>query len=395
MKVLLINTYYDPYVFGGAERSVQVLAEALVNSGTPAVVASIAPKGRFRKEWIRGVEVCYLPIRNLYAPLNRNVLCRLLAPLWHLVDTYNPWMDQAIDRLIQWSRPEVVHTNNLSGFSVAAWSAASRLGLPVVHTLRDYYLLCPRSTMFHRKKNCLSQCWYCRLYSRVRQGMTKAVAAVVGNSRFILERHLQSGCFGNAKVRDVIFNAFPGNVFPSSDSGPGHKPFRLGYLGRLKPNKGVELLLQVMEMVRPEEYQLYLGGKDEMGLREKNRMGHVHFLGFVKPEEFFPKIDVLVVPSLWHDPLPRTIFEAYAFGIPVIGSCRGGIPEVIDNGKTGLVFDPDSPETLVASVHKATSDIGNLKRMKMHALEKSRAFMPDVLASRYLGIYRNVANSRL
>jgi len=395
LRVLLINTYYDPHVFGGAERSVQVLAEALVNSGTPAVVASIAPKGGFKKQWIQGVEVCYLPFKNLYAPLNRHFLCRLLAPLWHLIDTYNPWMAQTIYRIIQWSRPEVVHTNNLSGFSVAAWGAASSLGLPVVHTLRDYYLLCPRSTMFHRKRNCPSQCWYCRLYSRLRQEMTKAVAAVVGNSRFILERHLKSGCFENAGVRDVIFNALPGNVSPGSDFGPRQKPFRLGYLGRLKPNKGLELLFQAMEMVRPEEYQLYLGGKDEMGLREKNRLGHVHFLGFVKPEEFFPKIDVLVVPSLWHDPLPRTIFEAYAHGIPVIGSSRGGIPEVIDEGKTGFIFDPDRPETLVASLQKVTSDLGNLKRMKMHAMEKSNAFMPSLMVSRYLSIYRSVLNFRV
>jgi glycosyltransferase involved in cell wall biosynthesis len=224
--------------------------------------------------------------------------------------------------------------------------------------------------------------------------MTQTVGAVVGNSRFILERHLKFGYFKASRIREVVFNAYPGNASPAPPSAPRHKPLRLGYLGRVKPNKGVELLLRVMETLQSDRYELYLGGQDEMGLRNKNRMAHVHFLGFVKPEEFFPKIDVLVVPSLWQDPLPRTIFEAYAFGIPVVGSRRGGIPEAIDDGKTGFLFDADHPETLAASIENVASDWDNLERMKRHALEKSKAFRPSLMVSRYLGIYRSVAESR-
>ena len=365
-----------------------------MDSGCRAAVASIAPRGGFKKQSVGGVDVFYLPFKNLYAPLNRHFFCRLLAPLWHLVDTYNPWAVQELQRLIQGYRPEIIHTNNLSGFSVSAWAAAARSGLPIVHTLRDYYLLCPRSTMFHRGRNCLSQCWPCRFYSRVRKDMTRTVGAVVGNSRFILERHLKSGYFKASRIREVVFNAYAANASPVPPPGPRQRPLRLGYLGRLKPNKGVGLLLQVMETLRADRYELYLAGNDEMGLKNKNRLEHVHFLGFVKPEEFFPQIDVLLVPSLWQDPLPRTIFEAYAFGVPVIGSRRGGIPEAIDEGKTGFLFDADHPPTLAQAIEKAAFDWDNLERMKRRALEKSRAFSPSLMVSRYIGIYRGVAESR-
>ena len=55
----------------------------------------------------------------------------------------------------------------------------------------------------------------------------------------------------------------------------------------------------------------------------------IRWLGFVNQAQFFQEIDILVVPSIWHDTAPLVILEAYSHGIPVLGSNRGGIPELI------------------------------------------------------------------
>ena len=391
MRVLLINTLYPPHVLGGAELSVQILAESLVSSGNEAIVVALGLNRGIRRTSFNGVKVYYVGIKNLYGPFSqRDGLKQALIPFWHAIDTYNPWMARAVEWIMRRESPHVVHTNNLSGFSVAVWTVAKHLGLPLIHTLRDYYLLCPRSTMFQNNRNCLTPCWYCRLYGMVRKRMTSRVHTVVGNSRFILKRHLKLGCFSQTPIRDVIFNAYPPVATSPRDRSRQRRPLALGYLGRLKPNKGIEFLLRTMQALPPEEYRLYLGGKDELRLKRRVQMRHVYFLGFVRPEAFFPKIDLLIVPSLWHDPLPRTIFEAYAYGKPVVGSNRGGIPEIIDTGKTGFVFEPDHRDTLLAVLRRLRHDPALLYQMSRSALAKSKAFLPEILSAKYLDQYRAI-----
>jgi len=79
-------------------------------------------------------------------------------------------------------------------------------------------------------------------------------------------------------------------------------------------------------------------------LRKRAEGLPVEFLGYVKPEELFRLIHCLVVSSRWHEPFGRVIIETFACAIPVIASNRGGIPEIVDEGQTGWLYDPDIPE---------------------------------------------------
>ena len=65
--------------------------------------------------------------------------------MWHLLDLYNPWMGRVVGRILDAERPDLVHTHNIVGFSGAVWQAAKRRGLPLVHTIHDYSLLCANS----------------------------------------------------------------------------------------------------------------------------------------------------------------------------------------------------------------------------------------------------------
>ena len=159
-----------------------------------------------------------LGLRNLYWPFGNPPAP--LKPLWHALDSYNPVMGRALARLLEQLAPELVHTHTLAGFSVAAWDAAAGLGLPLAHTLRDYYLLCPRATMFRAERPCAQRCRDCALYSLPRAARSSRVGAVVGISEAILERRAVPG---RARVGDPqrlparVRSARPGGAGPPHD----------------------------------------------------------------------------------------------------------------------------------------------------------------------------------
>ena len=82
----------------------------------------------------------------------------------------------------------------------------------------------------------------------------------------------------------------------------------------------------------------------------------------------------MVVPSLWNDTLPTVVFESLMNGIPVIGSSRGGIPEMIEDGKNGFLFDPDRPEELAALIRKIAHRPALLDGMQLAALQSAPRF---------------------
>lgn len=205
MKVLTLNNLYAPNIRGGAERSVQLLAEALVRSGVAVTVVSTDEEECDRVE-VNGVNVVMLPPANLHWAFGDDSPSSLQRKLWHLVDIYNPIMRNRLAAVMRTERPDVVHTNNLQGISTAAWAAAAAEGVPVLHTLRDYYLSCARSTCFRDGRNCARACLPCMPFSTARRAASRIVEGVVGTSQYILEHHLGRGFFAHAPFRAAICN---------------------------------------------------------------------------------------------------------------------------------------------------------------------------------------------
>jgi len=393
VKICFINTLYHPIVLGGAEHSVKFLAEALVHAGHEAVVVCTKPKLRTHMATINGVKVYYLGLRNLYYPFHNKNNPIFLKPFWHAIDTYNPFMARELGLILTKERPDLVHTNTLCGFSVAVLNQVKVRRLPLVHTLRDNYLICPRS-MYRKGKNCENQCWSCKLYALPRKKISSLIDSVIGISRFLLDLHFQFGYFKDISSSHVIYNAYklPKDMAfnrPSNDTG-----LRLGYLGSLRPNKGLEMLLKTLTKFSPEQWELWIGGRGtqeyESYLKNSYSYPNVHYLGFIQPTMLLAKVDVLVVPSLLHEAFGRTIIEAYAHGVPVIGSRRGGIPEIIEEKKTGFLFDPSCPKDLEAEIKRFIQDRSLAIRMRANVLEKAREFFPEKIISEYLKVYHEV-----
>ena len=244
MKALLINSLYHPMHYGGAERSVQYLAESLVERGHQVVVVALKPENSDPRSTVGGVKVVRLPLRNLYWPFDDKPRPAPFRKLWAAMDAYNPAMERALFEIIRQEAPDIVHSNNLQGFSVAAWRAAKRNGKPVLHTLRDYYLTCGRATRWQPSGPCSKTCLPCRPFLATRGQCTSWVDGVVGNSQFILDAHGDLGCFAQAKFRRAIHTSCPPAAKPRAyDIGRLREKLVFGYLGRLQAIKGVERLI--------------------------------------------------------------------------------------------------------------------------------------------------------
>ena len=384
MKVLVVNNYYHPHVLGGAEKSTQILVEALAGAGA----ASLDPRGEASRGVVNGVPVHYLPAPTLGADQSNEKRTLAGRVTWHLAAALKPGQARPWAELLARERPDVVHTNNLAGVAMDIWKLSREAGAGVVHTLRGYYAMCPRGTMYKRGRNCERQCLECRAFTLTRRAASASVDVGVGNSACILDRHVTAGYFPQAERR-VIFSAYETAAAPARPA-PSAR-LRLGYIGRLHPTKGVEEMLDGLRLARETAWDLKIAGSGMTAYAEALKAGAkdlpADFVGWARAEEFYETIDVLIVPSRWAEPLPRTVYEAYAHGVPVIAAARGGIPEIVEEGRTGWLYDPDAPETLAEIVRAIAADPARLEPMRRAVLEKAGEFKPALSMAAYRTAY--------
>jgi glycosyltransferase involved in cell wall biosynthesis len=395
MKPLFITSLYYPNQVGGAEKVARIVAEGMLqHSHQPVVVTTQEGSGDSINQ-VNGVKVYYIGLKNIYWPHSRKERPGVARALWHGIDRYNPLMARAVAQVLDAEKPDIVHTHNLTGFSCSVWNKVKSRRLPLIHTLHDYSLMCPKTSMFSNGRTCQGQCTTCALYTSPSKRLSATVDYVVGISRFILERHLTSGYFQNARAC-MIHNALPGK--PACESHHEHtgRPLQLGYVGQLTPTKGIGELVRQMSVWDSSQCQLIVAGKGaaayEAMLRDQAPK-NVRFLGFVNPDEVYRNVDVVVVPSLWEEPLGMIVPEAYMHGVPVIVSRRGGLPEMVEEGRTGLTYEPLEPGALLEAINVFLRDGRVLYDMRLAALKKADQFLEGRMQTQYLDLMANAAEA--
>lgn len=391
MRIAILNTLYYPYKVGGAEVSVQLLAEDLVRQGEEVFVISTGENSSVERFEHNGVTVYRLPLRNIYWPFSGKRRNIFLRGLWILIDSYNFVAARDVFRILREISPDVVHTNNLSGFSVAVWGRIADLGIPIVHTSRDYYLIHPNAKLYKKGRAQSVKDFSVRFWSLIKKKMSFSVAAHVSISSHVRDIFQQAGFFSSA-LQYVIYNSVEApdsSNIAFSDKGIS----KFGYIGRIEPEKGVEVLLRAFNN-SPSGTSLIVGGDGDSVyleyLRRIDTTGRVHFVGRVQPKDFFPKVDCLVVPSLWDEPLGRVVLEAYSYGIPVIASRSGGLPDIVKPGETGRLYERYS----IYELGTCISEMANVsKALYYHScLEYSENFSSGKVSKRYLECYEEVCD---
>jgi glycosyltransferase involved in cell wall biosynthesis len=342
LKVLLCHNYYQQP--GGEDRAFADEGQLLETHGHPVV--------RFTLH------------NDVIAQLSRLDVAR--RTVW------NRAVYEQLRRVIRAERPAWMHcTNTFPLISPAAYYAARAEGVPVVQSLHNYRLLCPNG-LFHRDGRVCEDClgkrlpWPGVLHACYRQSRAASavVATMLGVHRAARTWRRMVQCYvaltefsrqqfirGGLPAARIAVK--PNFVFP--DPGPGPGGGGAVFVGRLSPEKGVDTLLRAWSEpgARMPLEIVGDGPLAEQVRAAAARSEGIRWLGRRPVDEVLTLIGraaCLVLPSTCYENFPKTVVEAFAKGTPVIASRLGAMAELIDDGRTGLLFQPGNPADLAAKV---------------------------------------------
>jgi glycosyltransferase involved in cell wall biosynthesis len=400
MRITFLNSLYPPHGASGAENTLRFLAAALASRGHVCTVVTLTPEQPDNIDEVDGIAVHYLSLANVYWPHGGH-RPRALRPVFQAVDAFNPVMARRLGKALGTLAPDVLNCHNLQGFSAAAWFSAARLGIPIVQSIHDYYLACPRSAMWRPGRgNCAAPCAECRAFSLTRRSLSRLPAAVTCVSHRVFDRLTAAGAFPRARrgtqpVR-IIRGNNPASVAFASEREDG-TDLTLGFMGRLEPSKGLEGLLDAITEL--PEIELLVAGKGEPSYEAllRNRAANcrrVHFLGHIKPADFFPRVDLLAIPSVWEDPFPRVFHEALAYGVPSLVTPLGGLPEVIRPWQTGFIAGGSDAAALGSALRTLLTRGWDRAAMRAECRAAAAAYRPERIVAQYEAVLTAAATRR-
>ncbi|NGM83574.1 glycosyltransferase family 4 protein [Paenibacillus sp. 7124] len=400
MKVGIINAYYYPEIIGGAELSVKKLAEGLVNKGLEVFVITTGENNVV--DYIEGVKVYRLKTNNFFrVGKYKNPIKKVTD---RLLDIYNPFNFKKINIILRKEKPNIVHTNNLYGISPIVYNAAKINSIKIVHTLRDYYILCPRVNLLNKKNEiCNNPCISCQLYRGVNRYLFKNIDALTAPSQFTNRifndndffKHINSYTIHNAIEIDYkeLEETRLYRINKKRDS------LRFVYLGALSKHKGIIELINSFSKIENDSVSLEIAGEGNLRgfiqgeAKKDNRIKLHRFLNEKEKKNLLLDSDILVIPSMWYEPFGRVVIEAYKYGLPVIGSNLGGIPEIIDNYSTGVIFNPESEDSLINAFNYFIDNKKLINEIVNNCIKKLHEFDLDIQIEQFVDLYSSLVDS--
>jgi exopolysaccharide biosynthesis WecB/TagA/CpsF family protein len=323
--------------------------------------------------------------------------------------------NRALRDLIQLERPDVAHFHNTFPLiSPSCYAACKEAGVPVVQTLHNYRLLCASANLLRDGRPC-EDCvgkWSswpgiahaCYRESRATTSVVAAMHAVhrtlrtwqenvdvyVALSDFARRKFVQGGL---PKEKIIV----KGN-FVDPDPGCHEAPREYAiYVGRLSAEKGLQQLLVAWKLAAPLLPLRIVGDgplRKQLGAdREKLELDNVTFMGHLEHDRALGAIKnsrFLILPSQCYEGFPMVIAEAFACGVPVIAARHGATAELVEEGQTGLLFEPGSSDDLAAKIRMAIQDAALLEEMGLAARAKFVSeFGADSNLARLLHVYEH------
>lgn len=301
-----------------------------------------------------------------------------------LATPLNPWMCKAIQQRVDVFKPHVVHIHNTFPLLSPAIFLAIRNRAARVLTLHNYRIFCPAAIPMRDGKVCTecldkksalpSLIHGCYRNSRVATlplaikvwlhralgTWTNEVDAFICLSEFQRDLMIEAGL--PAEKVHVKPNFYPGN--PDVIPWQQRKPY-IVFAGRLTAEKGVINLLKAWQLWGPDAPELRIVGDGELrqDLESLAKGLPVRFLGQVSAEGAQQQIAqacLQILPSECFEGFPMVVREAFAFGTPAAVSDLGPLPTIVEHGKSGIVFQPANPQSLLAKVREAWETPGLL-----------------------------------
>lgn len=412
MKVLIAVHGYPPTHTAGAERTAQRMARWLATHGHYVEVFAIERTDQHGCRVETAMEEGVIVHRLHYD---------LRAGGNLFLNTYdNPQVGEAFGQVVAKGAFDLVHM--VSGYLLGNQivHTAHKLELPVVITLTEYWYLCPRLNLIRPTNTmCIGpesheQCLRClleekrryRLPTQVSQGLVDALwlayrhrrsvrramdtlarrhrvlrdalaasELVICPSRFIIGKYAEYGVDTSRFV--FIRHGIHKDRAVTKATSPEHgDSLRIGYLGQIQPHKGVDLLIDAVLALLKEGYKINLdvwGQQNQApaysaNLRQRSLdYPTIRWRGTYDGTglwDALTELDIVVVPSRWYENCPAVILEAYQAEVPVVATNLGGMAELVEHEKSGLLFELDNGADLRHQLQRLLREPALLARLR-------------------------------
>lgn len=308
-------------------------------------------------------------------------------------------LDENFAKLIAEIKPNIAHIGHLNHLSTGLVDVLSKQKIPIVFTLHDFWLMCPRGQFLTRSigkdnnfqlcsgqddKKCANDCYkvyfsgreeneeqelaYWSAWINQRMKETKAIIdkvdLFIAPSKYLRNRFIADFAVPENKIIYLDYG-FPTEYLTPSKKSETRQTFTFGYIGTHIPAKGINLLIEAFSQI-DEPCELKIWGRNngqstkalqELALRSKNPIKFEgEYINQHLADKVFSKIDCIVVPSIWGENSPLVIHEAQACKIPVITADFGGMKEYVQHLVNGLLFEHRNTNSLAEQMKFAISN---------------------------------------
>ena len=363
MKILLANKYF--YLNGGSETVFFQERDFLIRSGHEVVDFSMHNE----RNNLSHYSSYFVGSRDYHRESGWLQRLKSATSLIHSFEAV-----KNISRLIETEKPDIVHCHNIyHQLTPSIIGAANKLGVPVVLTLHDYKPVCPTYLRL-REGNVCSECLNGNFRNVVKHrcaegsyfkstllyaeasvqrvlGNYEKVSKVIAPSQFMADSVEKR--FSNEKIT-VIHNGIDLNSIKPSNQDSSYALF----LGRLSKEKGLASLIEAYKK-HNLNFPLKVCGEGPLDISSLKPTANIEFLGYQSGKNLKSIIDnasFVIVPSEWYENCPMSILEAMAYSKAVIAAKIGGIPELISDKESGLLFESGNITELAECIQKLALD---------------------------------------
>jgi len=405
VKILMAHKFY--YYSGGADKYFLDLASLMEEHGHQVIPLSMRHPRNLKSEFSDYFVSRWDADAKGFTTKVRNAL--------RMIHSFEA--ASAMKRLIADTKPDIAHLHHIyHQLSSSILYPLADAGVPVVQTVHDYKLVCPNYKLFNPRTGlpcdrCMGHAYYHAIFERCLQDSALAGAAGCVEAYWTLlsrvykskvalftvsNDHLKGKLlsYGISPERiDIIPNFIDLDAYEPKYGSEGY----VLYFGRISTEKGILTLIEAMERLPSLLLRIVGDGAQLSSLQAyvgERSLDNIHFLGPAWDEDLKPILAgamFVVVPSVWPENSPFVIYQSFAAGKPVIGSRVGGIPDLIDDGKNGLLFEPQDVRGLADKIEYLASQPDLVVEMGREAREKAeREYDPQVHYETMMSIYERV-----
>lgn len=398
MKILLINAFYYPNLIGGTEHVTKKISKEFVKSGNEVAIFTCDSKEKFIEEKIDGVTVYRSTGRNVGNIFEKKFCIKKY--MYKLKELRNYSVIQDLEYVLDNFMPDVVHTNNMFCMSPYVWKYIHKRRIRLIHTVHDYWLMCPKATLRNRKENnCNSPSTFCIFYRAYMKKCSEYIDVAIFPSVYILNIYKNEGYFNKAELihisNGIEYDENNVENIINEKIKKTNKVIQFMYIGNLLKSKGIENMIAAFKTIKEKNIKLEICGDGELSryvedqCKTDNRIIYRGRVDGDDKQNVFKQSDVLIVPSIWKEPFGMVSLEAYTYGMVVIGSNIGAIPEIVKNKVTGLTVFTENITELSEAINYFM-DRNNIRAMLPNIISELKKFDISRQAQMIMMEYRSI-----